>query len=143
MDNISYKILSLLQSDSRMTYTQISKEVNLSIPSVKDRINKMVDKGIIKNNSIEVDFKKLGRHIRAIISVDVKSNRYEHFIDFCSNNPYITDFYRVLGPYNAMIFVAIEDTDTFEKFIDSIKNYGTCQTSIVTSSQFTNKISPL
>ncbi len=143
MDNISYRILTLLQSDSRMTYTQISKEVNLSIPSVKERINKMVDKGIIKNNSIEVDFKKLGRNISAIICVDVMSSRYEHFLKFCSSNPYITDFHRVLGPYNAIIFVAISDTDIFEEFIDSLKNYGTCLTSIVTSTHFRNKISPI
>ena len=102
----------------------------------------MIDDGIIKNNCIEIDFKKLGRHIRAIISVDVKSDRYEHFIDFCSKNPYITDFYRVLGPYNAIIFVAIEDTDTFEKFIDTLKNYGTCLTSILTSTHYKNKLLP-
>lgn len=140
MDNVSYKILSLLQTDSRMTYTDISKEVNLSIPSVKEKINKMIEKGIIKNSTIDIDFEKLGRHIRAIVMIDVKFNRYKKFMEFCYENPYITDFYRVVGSYNATIFVAIEDSDSFEKFIDKIKNFGTCQTSIVTSTCFKNKI---
>ncbi|MDR7869353.1 MAG: Lrp/AsnC family transcriptional regulator [Tissierellaceae bacterium] len=142
MDDINYKILTLLQSDSRMTYTQISKEVNLSIPTVKERINRMVDKGIIKNNTIEVNFKSLGRNIRAIICVDVKSNRYDHFLNFCTNNPYVTEFYRVVGPYNAIIFIAIEDVDKFEEFIDRIKSYGTCLTSFLTSTQYKNRILP-
>ncbi len=143
MDDISYKILTLLQSDSRMTYTQISKEVNMSIPSVKEKINKMLDNGIIKNNTIEVDFNKLGRNIRAVICIDVKFNRYDNFVNFCSNNPYVTEFYRVLGPYNAIIIVAIEDTDKLEKFIDKIKAYGACLTSVLTSTHFKNKILPV
>lgn len=140
MDNISYKILALLQHDSRMTYTKISQEINLSIPSVKERIDKMVDMGVIKNNTIEIDYKKLGRNISAIICVDVRSSKYNHFVKFCSNNPYITDFYRVIGLYNAIIHVSVEDTDGLENLINTIKNYGTCQTSVVTSTYFRNKI---
>ena len=143
MDNISYKILRLLQIDSRMTYTKISTEINLSIPSVKERIDKLIDRGIIKNTTIDIDLKKLGRNISAIISVDVKSSMYEEFVKFCSNNAYITDFHRVVGPYSAIIFVSLEDTDALEKLIDKIKNYGTCLTSVITSTYFKNRILPI
>lgn len=140
MDNIGYEILKLLSSDSRMTYNEISKEVNLSIPAVKERINKLEDKGIIKKSTIEVDIKKLGREVSAIICVDVKSSMYEEFVDFCSNNAYVTALQRVVGSYNAIIAVSIESIDNLEKFIDRIKNYGTCLTSVITTTYFKNRI---
>lgn len=139
MDQINYRILNLLQADSRITYTQISKEVNLSIPSVRERIECMIDKGIIKRSTIEIDYKKLGKFIEAIVSVDVKQRPYEHFKEFCKNSSHILTFYRVVGTYNAIIYVAIEDMKEFEKFIDKIKEYGNCQSSIITSTYFKNK----
>lgn len=43
-----WKILNILEKNSRMTINEISKQVNLSAPAVRERINKMVDLGIIK-----------------------------------------------------------------------------------------------
>ena len=140
MDNISYKILKLLSYDSRMTYNEISKEVNLSIPAVKERINKLEDKGIVKKSTIEIDVKKLGREVSAIICVDVKSSMYEEFINFCLDNAYVTSLQRVVGSYNAIIAVSMESIDNLENFIDKIKNYGTCLTSVITSTYFKNRI---
>lgn len=47
-DLINEKILNILEKNSRMTINEISKQVNLSAPAVRERINKMVDLGIIK-----------------------------------------------------------------------------------------------
>lgn len=58
LDDLSIKILALLQENSRLSNSEIGRQVGLSSPAVNDRIKKMEDMGIIKKYSVEIDHKK-------------------------------------------------------------------------------------
>ncbi|PTJ73757.1 Lrp/AsnC family transcriptional regulator, partial [Staphylococcus kloosii] len=53
MDLTDEKIIEILEKDSKVSLNHISKLVNLSTPSVRERINKMKDSGIINNYTID------------------------------------------------------------------------------------------
>ena len=44
MDKIDIQILEILQKDARISASDISKKVKLSVPSVSDRIRKLNNK---------------------------------------------------------------------------------------------------
>ena len=52
MDKVDIQILEILQEDARASASDISKKVQLSIPSVGDRIRKLNDKIITKYAAI-------------------------------------------------------------------------------------------
>ena len=68
MDNIDYKILRCLKDNARLTASAISEEINLSVSAVIERIRKMESSGVIKGYTIEVDQKKLGNEMVAIMA---------------------------------------------------------------------------
>ena len=47
MDATDQRILNLLQADARMTLREIGERVNLTPPSVSERIHKLEDEGVI------------------------------------------------------------------------------------------------
>jgi len=49
MDLTNRKIVQSLNEDSSRSYSDISEITNLSIPAVRERIDKLKDSGIIKN----------------------------------------------------------------------------------------------
>jgi DNA-binding Lrp family transcriptional regulator len=55
-----WKILRMLSFDARTPLSKISKEVGLSAPTVKYRINKLIENKIILGFRPEVDMEKLG-----------------------------------------------------------------------------------
>ena len=55
MDNTDIKILKELQQDSRLSIREISKRVNLSPPSVTERIRKLEDSGVIEGYTIKIN----------------------------------------------------------------------------------------
>lgn len=55
IDNTDIKILKELQLDSRLSIRELSKRVNLSPPSVADRIRKFEDTGIIQGYTIKIN----------------------------------------------------------------------------------------
>ena len=68
-----------------MTINEISKQVNLSAPAVRERINKMVDLGIIKSYTINIDYEKLGYDVEILIEITIKNNRYVDFKNLYRN----------------------------------------------------------
>ena len=48
IDNIDKKILNYLQQDARIAASHIADELNISIPTVTDRIKKLIESGVIK-----------------------------------------------------------------------------------------------
>ena len=49
MDNTDNIILSILKENSRASASEISKQVNLSVPAVTERIRKLELSGVIEN----------------------------------------------------------------------------------------------
>ena len=96
-DLINEKILNILEKNSRMTINEISKQVNLSAPAVRERINKMVDLGIIKSYTINIDYEKLGYDVEILIEITIKNNRYVDFKKFISEQDNVDFCYRVSG----------------------------------------------
>ena len=122
-DLINEKILNILEKNSRMTINEISKQVNLSAPAVRERINKMVDLGIIKSYTINIDYEKLGYDVEILIEITIKNNRYVDFKKFISEQDNVDFCYRVSGDACFVFKVRLENMSSVESFIDLLQPY--------------------
>jgi len=60
MDEVDARIIELLQKDGRIALADISREVGLSSPTIKDRIGKLESEGVILGYGPILDYAKLG-----------------------------------------------------------------------------------
>ena len=66
LDDLDRKILALLQRDGRRSFAEIGREVGLSTPSIKRRVDRLEAAGVIRGYAAVVDAGKLGTAIEAI-----------------------------------------------------------------------------
>jgi len=71
MDDKDEKILSLLRRDGKLRTHQIARKTAIPVTTVHNRIKKMEELGIIKNYTVILDHKKLGKNVLAFISATV------------------------------------------------------------------------
>lgn len=71
LDNKDLRLLEVLKKDARLTTSQISKKLNIPITTVHNRIKKLTKEGVIKNYTINIDYKKLGKEISVYILINV------------------------------------------------------------------------
>ena len=71
LDNLDVKILAHLQSNSRESFQEIAKRCLTSVPTVKSRVDRMLELGIINKFTIDIDNSKLGI-TEAILLVNAK-----------------------------------------------------------------------
>ena len=77
LDAIDRKILSLLQSDSRMTMQELSEKVGLSVSPCHRRVKLLEERGVITRYIATVDQKSLGLHVSVFISIKLARQKEE------------------------------------------------------------------
>ncbi|MEJ8552862.1 Lrp/AsnC family transcriptional regulator [Tepidibacter sp. Z1-5] len=120
IDNTDIKILMELQTDSRLSIRELSKRVNLSPPSVTERIRKLEDRGIIEGYTIKINKKALGLSIQCIIQIDLRNNKFEKFKELIYNHPRVVFCYRIAGPSCVLVKLSVESISEIEEFVDFI-----------------------
>ncbi len=71
LDNLDIKILAHLLENSRKSFQEIAKSCLTSVPTVKSRVDRLVELGVIRTFTIDIDNSKLGIP-EAMLLVNVK-----------------------------------------------------------------------
>ena len=74
LDEIDMKILRLLIEDARRPYSSIAEHVDLSAPTVSDRLDRLEDEGVIRQFTVDIDRLKLEEGIPVLVDLHVESD---------------------------------------------------------------------
>jgi Lrp/AsnC family transcriptional regulator, leucine-responsive regulatory protein len=118
MDTIDYRILDLLQRDSRTTQADIAEAVGLSQPSVAERVRKLEQSGAVAAWVAILDPRRMGNDVRALIGVRLAHPRYhDGFARKILAMPEVLECYRVAGNDTYMLKVITRSTESLDKLI--------------------------
>lgn len=131
IDSTDLKIISLLAGNSRMKLKEIAEGVSLSEPSVKTRIERLTDQGIIRSFTIDVDYTQLGFELSFFIKVSDLKIPFQTFTTEISKVEQIQAFYSVTGEGNYLLHGRARSVDQLEQLLAQLMNYGKITTSIV------------
>ena len=143
MDRTDYRILNLLQADSRTTLKTIGDQVGLTAPAVSERIRRMEERGVIKRFSVSVDRTLLDCNLTGFILIAIFPEKYAPFCKFCKDAPAITAHHHLVGKLNALLRFAVKDTHELDSLLANLKQYGDSQTSVELGVYFEQKDVPL
>lgn len=130
LDNYDISILELLSENARLTYAEIGRIIALSQSATKERVLNLMDSGVIKKYSVEIDYGKLGYSLKAIISLKFKNDEFRRFIDDVHKFPEILHCKRVTGEYCLVADCVLRDSSHLENVIDRLIEYGIPSTAI-------------
>lgn len=98
MDDIDLQILELLKSNGRMTSSEISKIVHLSVPSITERIRKLENSGVIDQFTVKVNRKAIGQNLVVYIFVQLHGSvETEHFRKTIIQSPLVLECHHISG----------------------------------------------
>ena len=133
LDNIHAKILNTLQSNARISNTQIAASVGISSAAVAERIKKMEDCSVISGYHAKVNPRMLGHGLRALITVRAFMGRLQPFLYKIKTYDEVVNCYRITGNENIVMEVFFKDQLHLELFIDELISYGETKTQIILS----------
>jgi Lrp/AsnC family transcriptional regulator, leucine-responsive regulatory protein len=134
LDDIGWNIISELQENARIPFSELGRRVGLSTPAVVERVRQMEDAGIIRGFHAEVDPAKLGFGVMAFIRVKVSGGKLRNFAEVIRFCPEALECHRVTGSESFIIKVAVTDINHLESVIDALMPYVATTTSMILSS---------
>ncbi|WP_115462549.1 Lrp/AsnC family transcriptional regulator [Winogradskyella aurantiaca] len=144
IDELNWRILGCLQSNSRMSNAEIGRQVGISSPAVAERIKKMEDAEIIEGYKTVVSPFKADYQLKAIITLRAFMGMLKPFLEKVRSYDEVINCYRITGNDNIVMEVVLKNQKHLESFIDQLIVYGETKTQIVLSHVVKNNdIKPL
>lgn len=118
IDTLDLKIIGLLLEDGRRTYRSIAEAVGISEATVKNRIDSLVERGIIQKFTVVLDYHKLGRAIKSFIGLKVQPAKLQSIVDHIKKHPDVHVLYRTSGDVDLMFEVIFEKMEDLNSFLE-------------------------
>lgn len=123
MDDVDRNILKYLRENARISATDLSKKVNLSVAAVAERIRKMETGGIIGQYTLLLNQHMLGNDVSALMEVSLEHPKYyEDFTRQIGRLEEVEACYYVTGDYDFMLKINTRSSVTLEKIHRTIKS---------------------
>ena len=137
LDDIDIRLLELLQEHGRTSQHDLAQAVGLSSPAVAERLRKLEERGIIRQFTVLVDPRRVGRDVTAFIFVGINgSHHYPEFRAHTSRHPEVLECHSVTGQGSHLLKIRTDSTSTLEGLLAEIQSWPGVQwttTSIVLS----------
>ena len=117
MDLVDLKILEELKNNSRMSYNEISERINKTEATVRRRVQKLKDDGVIKRFTIdyEVDSKP---KVSATIKIEPDFKDIKRILSELRNIEEINVIWRLSGDCGLLMKVDIPSIEQFNPLIE-------------------------
>jgi Lrp/AsnC family transcriptional regulator, leucine-responsive regulatory protein len=118
LDDKDMDILSLLKKNAKSTTQQISRELNIPITTVHNRIKKLESSEIISKYTVVLNQKKLGKTISARLAIRVTKLADQNKI--CNellNLEAVDRVYQITGDHDIVAKVCLKDIEELHSLI--------------------------
>ncbi len=117
MDIIDLKILELLKEHSRMSFNDISQNVGKTEATIRRRVKKLTEEGIIKKFTIDYNIDNKPR-TRATVKVEPDFKEIKRILKELLEIEEITDIWRLSGDCGLFMKVEIPSIEQFNPLIE-------------------------
>ncbi|MGV8815601.1 MAG: Lrp/AsnC family transcriptional regulator [Gelidibacter sp.] len=124
VSDVDRQIIKLLKLNARASFAEIGRTVALSPSSVRERVQKLEDLGVIKSYTVKLDQAQLGNGLEVFILVKIFDGKLKYILSEIHSYPEVQEAFRITEPYNIHIRVVLRDQLHLQQFIDKLINYG-------------------
>jgi Lrp/AsnC family transcriptional regulator for asnA, asnC and gidA len=117
MDQIDLDIITYLQSDGRMPFTDIAKSLDISEGTVRNRVSRLIQERVLQIVGM-VDPYRLGYDAPAVISISVQPPLLNQVAKTISNFSEVSYLIMVSGEYDLLLEVLCKDRDHLASFLN-------------------------
>ena len=118
IDEFDKKILHIIQIDNQITVREIAEKINLSLPAVAKRLQRLKAQGYITHNKSILSPELLGINNTIIVNVSVENEAVKELDEIRQrflSCPQIQHCYYVTGDIDFVLILAVKDMQEYER----------------------------
>ncbi len=122
MDSRDQRILSELQTDSRLTMQELAERVGMSSSACWRRVRSLEESGIIERYAVIANPRKAGFGLSSIVHISLarhEQKNVDNFIREVLRHPEVLECFATSGEADFYLRVVVEDIDAYNRFLDN------------------------
>ena len=124
LDKTDIKILQYLQSDGRETASKIAEKLNLTVPTITERIKRLQKSSVIKGFQVIINPKSVSLDVSAVITViSSSSSNYQVVINKAVECPEVIQCFSTTGMGSLLLWVSTKNSQSLEELLRKIQSW--------------------
>ena len=115
------ELLRILRENSRMPYLEIARILGVSETAVRKRVKRLLEEGVIRRFTVEIDPKKVGYQVVAMIGLDTKPEALISVLEMLKELENVQNLYSSSGDHMIMMECWFKDYNELSRFIKSLE----------------------
>lgn len=104
IDELDRKILNIITKNARIPFKDVAAECGVSRAAIHQRVQRLIDAGVITGSGYNVNPKSLGYNISTYIGIKLeKGSLYKEVVPALEKIPEVVECHFTLGPYTLLV----------------------------------------
>ena len=123
LDTIDVRILEVLQDNARVSISELSKQVNLSLSAVSERLKKLENSNIIEQYTTVLNPAAMEKELSAIMMISMEDpSDTPEFRRLVQELDEILECHYITGTYDYVLKITTKNMATLEALMNKIKS---------------------
>ncbi len=114
-------LLELLKKNSRASFVELAKKLGVTETAVRKKVKKLEKDKVIRRYTLELDPKKLGFQIHALIGVDTRPECFISALEKLKKMKKVASLYSSSGDHMILVECFFENSEELTRFVRAIE----------------------
>ncbi len=117
LDEVDLQILQVLQENSRISFSELGRSVGLSATGARNRINALINRGIITKLGAVLDWEKIGWQIQSLLLIRTEHGKADSVTRQLHRIPQILTITKTAGSVDIIVRLIASDINDFSNLL--------------------------
>jgi len=122
LDGTDLEILRLMQGNARIPYSEIAKRLGIPEATVKYRVRRLLERGVIRGFYTLLDPRRVGFNFSLIILLNTSPESLEEVFNEIKDMPEATHVFKLTGRYDMVAIFHARDMDHVSRISESVRS---------------------
>lgn len=129
LDALDRRLIGLLRSDGRASISSLADALHVSRGTVQNRLDRLVERGVIAGFTVRVREDLDGDAIRALMAIRLVGQSTAAVVGQLREMPEVRAVHTTNGAWDLMVEIAVESLPDLDHVLGAIRSISTVETS--------------
>ncbi|WP_341486397.1 Lrp/AsnC family transcriptional regulator [Pararhizobium sp. A13] len=143
LDETDARILGALDSDARLSMSELARLVGMSAPSVSERVRRLESSGVIRSFTIDVDTRAIGYQIRAMVRIRPLPGKLHLVERLIQERPEFIECDKITGDDPFLARLVVHSIEEMDDVLEALSEHAVTSTAVIKGTSVKRRLPPL
>jgi Lrp/AsnC family leucine-responsive transcriptional regulator len=143
LDELNLRLLTELSADPRLRTTELARRLGVSAPTVRERVTRLEESGVIRGYRLDIDPAALGLPVAAWVRLRPGPGQIPRIIELAERTPEVVECHRISGEDCFLMRIQVAEIAALEEVLDKFLTHGQTTSSFIVSTPIKPRPAPL